>query len=87
MWKLYEIFKVLKVPKRVVSAETICGNTVGVFSAHTKEWADGGDVWILKFTFLDILPIKYVAEMPKAMNIAGRELNIPRIDGQEHSAI
>ena len=44
MWKLYEIFKVLKVPKRVVSAETICGNTVGVFSAHTKEWADGGDV-------------------------------------------
>ena len=56
-------------------------------SAHTKEWADGGDVWILKFTFLDILPIKYVAEMPKAMNIAGRELNIPRIDGQEHSAI
>ena len=28
MWKLYEIFKVLKVQKRIVSAETISGNTV-----------------------------------------------------------
>ena len=28
MRKLYEIFKVLKVQKRIVSAETIRGNTV-----------------------------------------------------------
>ena len=28
MWKLYEIFKVLKIQKRVVSAEIIRGNTV-----------------------------------------------------------
>ena len=28
MWKLYEIFKVLKVQKRIVSAESIRGNTV-----------------------------------------------------------
>ena len=28
MWKLYEIFKVLKVQKRKVSAETIPGNAV-----------------------------------------------------------
>ena len=31
MWKLYEIFKVLKIPKRRVSAETIFGNTVFAF--------------------------------------------------------
>ena len=30
MWKLYEIFKVLKIQKRIVSAETIRGNTVVV---------------------------------------------------------
>ena len=29
--KLYEIFKVLKIQKRVVSAETIHGNTLDVF--------------------------------------------------------
>ena len=28
MRKLYEIFKVLKIQKRIVSPETICGNTV-----------------------------------------------------------
>jgi hypothetical protein len=28
MWKLYEIFKVLKIQKRIVSTETIRGNTV-----------------------------------------------------------
>ena len=28
MRKLYEIFKVLKVTKKIVSAETICGNRV-----------------------------------------------------------
>ena len=28
MRKLYEIFKVLRIQKRIVSAETICGNTV-----------------------------------------------------------
>ena len=31
MRKLYEIFKVLKVQKRIVSAETIRGNTVGSY--------------------------------------------------------
>ena len=31
MRKLYEIFKVLKVQKRIDSTETIRGNTVGVF--------------------------------------------------------
>ena len=28
MRKLYEIFKVLKIQKRIVSTETICGNRV-----------------------------------------------------------
>ena len=28
MWKLYEIFKVLKIKKRIVSTENIRGNTV-----------------------------------------------------------
>jgi hypothetical protein len=28
MWKLYEYFKTLQVQKRIVSAETIRGNTV-----------------------------------------------------------
>ena len=28
MWKLYEIFKVLKIQKRIVSGEIIRGNTV-----------------------------------------------------------
>ena len=28
MRKLYEIFKVLEIQKRIVSTETICGNTV-----------------------------------------------------------
>ena len=28
MRKLYEIFKILQIQKRIVSAETICGTTV-----------------------------------------------------------
>ena len=31
MWKLYEIFKVLKVQKRINSAETIRGNTISEY--------------------------------------------------------
>ena len=31
MWKLYEIFKILQIQKRIVSAETIQGNTVGFY--------------------------------------------------------
>ena len=37
MRKLYEIFKVLKVQKRIVSAETICGNTVYLTLCSTNE--------------------------------------------------
>ena len=36
MRKLYEIFKVLKVQKRIVSAETICGNTVSEKTSRNK---------------------------------------------------
>ena len=32
MRKIYEIFKVLKVHKRIVSMEAICGNTVTIFA-------------------------------------------------------
>ena len=28
MWQLYEIFKILQIQKRIVSAETIRGNTI-----------------------------------------------------------
>jgi hypothetical protein len=34
MRKLYEILKVLKVQKRIVSAETICGNKVIFFLSN-----------------------------------------------------
>ena len=37
MRKLYEIFKVLKIQKRIVSAETIRGNTVFKFSLHKRK--------------------------------------------------
>ena len=37
MQKLYEIFKVLKIQKRIVSAETICGNTVCEFAETCLE--------------------------------------------------
>ena len=36
MRKLYEIFKDLKIQKRIVSAETILGNTVCAFSEYEK---------------------------------------------------
>ena len=36
MRKLYEIFKVLKVQKRIVSAETIRGNTLGAGTIRQK---------------------------------------------------
>jgi hypothetical protein len=35
MWKLYEIFKILN-SKRIVSAETVCGNTVYRFSDSNR---------------------------------------------------
>ena len=42
---------------------------------------------VLLLIFMSFLPIRYVTEIPKAINIAGIELSKPRIDGVEHSAI
>ena len=44
MWKLYDIFKVLKVQKRIFSAETSRGNTVAQgFTANSKLLSIGFD--------------------------------------------